>query len=212
MSLLSSFEAIDWGSYEKSCEQSQRFLLAMAEQKSFLRHLCESVEQTSSLREKCERYDLLTKIVLHESNNGARLRLHIFHEGYFDRPHNHRWPYSSNILSGKYIHRLYLSKRSVSETTLADLIPVLDETRGPGQPYSLNTGIFHSVTSLGPTITLITRGPATERSFRVLDRKEGTAWTQVGAADESPAERKSKELTNDQFQKSLSLLESAGVI
>lgn len=55
----------------------------------------------------CEHYDILDKIVPHDDHRGWPLRLHVFFPDYFDRPHNHRWTYSSHILRGSYPHTRY---------------------------------------------------------------------------------------------------------
>jgi hypothetical protein len=74
--------------------------------RALLSELTDAVPNDPHLVGLCEHYDILDKIVLHDAPAGWRLRLHVFLDGYFDRPHNHRWTYTSRILSGSYAHPL----------------------------------------------------------------------------------------------------------
>lgn len=80
-------------------------LTELGEDRSLLHRLIEKVPGNEHLCALSEHYDILDKLVLHDAPSGWRLRLHVFLPGYYDRPHNHRWTYSSRILTGHYEHR-----------------------------------------------------------------------------------------------------------
>jgi len=212
MRFLDKFDNINWNDYEQSCVASQDFLLQIAGDKTFLSDLLNEASQDSNLRGKCEKYDLMTKLVLYEGANETRLRLHVFHDDYFDRPHNHRWAYTSNIIHGSYIHRLFISEKAALNSSIEDLTLTKYELRKVNQPYSLNNNIFHSITSNGVTVTMIVRGPAKSDTFRVMDRVSGEVWNQQGAENESEEERRIKQLTNKDLEKVKELLQDLELI
>ena len=208
MNFIQQIDALDWTDFEKVSLQSQELLQHLTAHRRLLGQLIHNC-----ILNKSEQYDLLTKLVLLERPNGTRLRLHVFTDEYYDRPHNHRWPYSALILRGGCVHRIFSSSSSSPlETTAENLTPLLIEKRGRGVPYTLNTQVFHSVSVVSRTISLIIRGPARERSFRLIDRQTGEHWVQHGADHETSAEHEVKRLQSIQFYDCIRLLKSEGVI
>jgi hypothetical protein len=98
---------VDWNDLAAVAAASDKLLTALDSDRTTLRKLAERALDNPELLHLCEHYDILDKIVLHNDPSGWRLRLHVFLPGYFDRPHNHRWTYSSRILHGSYTHTLY---------------------------------------------------------------------------------------------------------
>ncbi|MGW3952977.1 hypothetical protein ACWEKM_19110 [Streptomyces sp. NPDC004752] len=86
---------------------TSKVLATLAGDRYLLRRLVHQVPQDEHLSRLSEHYDILDKVVLYDDPAGWRLRLHVFLPGYYDRPHNHRWTYSSRILRGSYQHTLY---------------------------------------------------------------------------------------------------------
>ena len=97
-------------------------LFQLAQDKTELRNQVLKIPLTSSLFGLCEHYDILDKIILEDGP--IRIRLHIFADEYFDRPHNHRWTYSSLILSGGYQHTIYSLKEEIDSPEIQDVMPV----------------------------------------------------------------------------------------
>jgi predicted metal-dependent enzyme (double-stranded beta helix superfamily) len=100
--LVANVAAIDWKDLAAVAAASDKLLTALDSNRTTLRELTERAFGNPELLHLCEHYDILDKIVLHDDPSGWRLRLHVFLPGYFDRPHNHRWTYSSRILHGSY--------------------------------------------------------------------------------------------------------------
>lgn len=102
MDLFAEFTSVDWNNLAAVAAASDKLLIALNAQRGVLRELAEHAIGSPDLLVLCEHYDILDKIVLHDDPAGWRLRLHVFLPGCFDRPHNHRWTYSSRILYGSY--------------------------------------------------------------------------------------------------------------
>ena len=145
----------------------------------------------------CERYDFLDKLVLHDMPDaGVRIRLHLYRDGYYDRPHNHRWSFASRIICGQYGHRIFGTDDAFTEDTdPATLRPLCERTETPGSTYALHHASVHTVQASGGTISLLIRGPAAKDRFLILDRADGGSFWAYGAASETPQQRAAKTTT-----------------
>lgn len=160
-----------------------------------------------------EHYDILDKIVLYSNEDlGVRLRLHIFGEGYFDRPHNHRWSYASCILSGGYRHIIFNLDALPDAPEVKNLRPVLIREEKAGDFYALHHSQYHSVVAGPNTVTLVWRGPSRTDKFCVMDRMTNEAWWQYGASVESEEEKKKKRMDRKQLDLLLERLLKMGII
>ena len=160
----------------------------------------------------CEHYDILDQLVLHDDPDGWRIRLHVFSADYFDRPHNHRWTYTSRILTGSYTHVLYGTDHDFThEVDVATLTPRLVRIEEPGDTYTLHHSMIHSVMAHGEVVTLIVRGPAVKERFVVIDRGTGKAWWQYGAATETAETAAAKRMSDDQLRDRIAALRAAGI-
>lgn len=163
----------------------------------------------------CESYETMDKLVLWQSaDRELRLRLHVFHPGYFDRPHNHRWSFGSRILSGRYFHSLYGLEAEVREAADRGVMPVArfvsEERAGAG--YFLDSALVHSLRTDVTTVTLLLRGPAVRDDYFTLDLAASSVSRSVGAERESTAERESKAMTASGFARVRSALERQGLL
>jgi hypothetical protein len=194
--LITHVAAIDWNDLAAVAATSDKLLTALDSDRTTLRELAEHALDNPQLRHLCEHYDILDKIVLHDDPSGWRLRLHVFLPGYFDRPHNHRWTYSSRILHGSYTHTLYGTDDQLhtGDIDVTALQPRTVRTESTGDFYTLHHTMIHSVTAQPYTTSLILRGPAVKDRFLVTDRTTGQAWWQYGAATESPDEAARKQM------------------
>ena len=194
--LLADVADVDWNDLAAVAAASDKLLTALDSDRTTLRKLAERALDNPELLHLCEHYDILDKIVLHDDPSGWRLRLHVFLPGYFDRPHNHRWTYSSRILHGSYTHTLYGTddQFGTGDIDVAALRPRTVRTESTGDFYTLHHTMVHSVTAQPYTTSLIVRGPAVKDRFLVTDRTTGQAWWQHGATTESPEEAASKRM------------------
>jgi hypothetical protein len=162
-----------------------------------LADLLETLLADPRLQAMCERYDFLDKLVLHDDPDaGVRIRLHLYRDGYYDRPHNHRWSFASRILCGQYGHRIFGTDNAFTEDTdPATLRPLCERTETPGSTYALHHASVHTVQASGGTISLLIRGPAAKDRFLILDRAAGGSFWAYGAASETPQQRAAKTMT-----------------
>lgn len=181
---LKELDGLDWGDTARVQQESERLLRTLAEHKGRLAELLGEIDRTPGLLEKCERYDILEKLVLAEDRDaGVRLRLHIFLPGHIDRPHNHRWTYSSLILTGSYLHQIYgVDDELTEQTDVRGLRPLLIRRETPGSTYTLHHSMIHSLVAEPYTVSLILRGPAVKDRFLVMDKSTNRSWWQYGAA------------------------------
>lgn len=201
---------LDWTDLTAVTAASTKVLDQLAANRPLLGELTAAVIDDPHLAGLCEHYDILDKIVLHDDQTGWRLRLHVFLDGYFDRPHNHRWTYTSRILTGSYTHVLYGSDQEFTdEADVAALSPRLVRVEEPGDTYTLHHSMIHSVTAHGETVTLIVRGPAVKDRFVVTDRTTGKAWWQHGTATETPEAAAAKRMTHNQLRHRIAALHTA---
>lgn len=145
----------------------------------------------------CERYDFMDKLVLHDAPSArVRIRLHLYREGYFDRPHPHRWDFFAGICRGSYRHRIFGTDEQFDENTdPRALSPLIERIERPGSTYALHHRTVHSVQAEADTISLVIRGPATSDRFLVLDAEAGRSFWVYGAASETPAQRAAKQMS-----------------
>jgi len=210
--LYAPLTGLDWNDLTAVTAASTSVLDHLCADRALLGELTGAVGDNPHLARLCEHYDILDKIVLHDDPDGWRLRLHVFLDGYFDRPHNHRWTYTSRILTGSYTHTLYGGDQDFTdEVDVAALLPRLVRVEEPGDTYTLHHSMIHSVTAHGEAVTLIVRGPAVKDRFVVTDRATGKAWWQYGAATETPEAAAAKRMTAEQLRDRSAALRAAGI-
>ncbi|HEX3240431.1 MAG TPA: hypothetical protein VHR18_09875 [Solirubrobacterales bacterium] len=211
---LEGLAGLDWDDVVAVEGASRPLLERLKDDSGLLGGLLGGSREDARLRELSEHYDILDKVVLYDdSASGFRLRLHVFLPGYFDRPHNHRWSYSSLILRGAYQHFIYGSEEGLSEETdVSALRPRMVRTESVGSSYTLDHSMVHAVVAEPYTVSLILRGPARKDRFLVMDRQTNKAWWQYGASDETEQERDAKRMDDARFDETVSRLRELGVI
>jgi hypothetical protein len=189
-----ALEHLDWSNLEEVATANETLLRHLASDRSRLRNLLEGLANDAGLLSMCEHYDLLDKLVLARGNRqDFRLRLHVFLPGYFDRPHNHRWSYSSLILRGSYRHVIYGQDVGLADDIdVGALQPIMTHRQRADDFYTLHHSLIHAVIAEPYTVSLIIRGPSQKARFLVMDRLENRAWWQYGMASETPQERETK--------------------
>lgn len=212
-SLAKPLKGLDWSDTAQVEEVSRKLLAEVADDRLLLGQLVENVSTSERLSSLSEHYDILDKLVLHDDDEGWRLRLHVFLPGHFDRPHNHRWTYSSRILLGSYEHTLYGLDDNLDDTVdVSSLRPYMIRREKAGDTYTLHHGMIHAAVARSYTVTLIVRGPAMKERFLVADRDTGESWWQYGAAKESAEAADKKRMTEDQIRSCQARLVELSVI
>jgi hypothetical protein len=212
-SLTRSLADLDWDDTPAVEAATSKVLGELADNRDLLHSLAHRIPGDRRLSALSEHYDILDKLVLHDDPAGWRLRLHVFLPGYYDRPHNHRWTYSSRILRGSYRHTLYgLDDILDEDMDVASLRPYMVRIEKAGDSYTLHHRMIHAAVAEPHTVTLIIRGPALKDRFLVSDRDTGRSWWQYGTAKEDPAEAEKKRMDATRMQEVLSNLARWGVI
>jgi hypothetical protein len=197
--MMAPLRSLDWGDTDAVEVAAVKALAMLAADRHALRDILLALPQRPDLMALCEHYDILDKIVLHDDPSGVRVRLHVFLPGYFDRPHNHRWSYSSMILRGRYRHYLFGDAEldeSADPTSLRALM-VRDEQ--PGSTYALHHTMVHAVVAEPHTVSLVIRGPAVKDRFLVMDRETGRSWWQYGASQEQASDAEQKRMSAERL-------------
>jgi hypothetical protein len=193
---------IDWADLMDASEKSSQLLNDLADQPDVMFDLMDRAIATPELSAMAENYDLLRKVVLLDHPaSGRRLSMHIFRGGNFDRPHNHRWTYTSRILAGRYNHVIFDSVTKWDDgADVTSLLPQLSQALRPGMSYTLGSQMIHMAQASQDTLTIILRGPSVSREFYVGDLHTGDVWKQVGRAHEDPEEVRKKKMTADDLR------------
>ncbi|GGY13551.1 hypothetical protein [Streptomyces xanthochromogenes] len=205
-------KTLDWNDPAAVQDATSPVLARLADDPTFLTWLLDEVPNDPELFPMAEHYDILDKVVLHNDPSGWRLRLHLFLPGYYDRPHNHRWTYSSRILAGSYQHTLYGPDHDLDERVdVAAMQPYMVRTETAGSAYTLHHSMIHAAVAEPHTVSLIIRGPAMKDRFLVADRATNTSWWQHGAAEESAEKSREKRMTVARFTDFRDRLTSLGL-
>ncbi|MGA4497894.1 hypothetical protein ACPC0Q_19410 [Bacillus bombysepticus] len=212
--IFKPLQEIDWENVEEVNSTSRIILKKLVSDKHYLSELLDCVRFDSHLFGLCEHYDILDKIVLYDDKeHNFRIRLHIFLPGYYDRPHNHRWSYSSLILHGSYKHYFYGTDQEIHDRIdVNDLKPIMIREESQNSFYTLQHNMVHAVLAEPYTVSLIVRGPSFKERFLVMDRKTNQAWWQYGSKDETEIEKKLKTMTIERFDFATSKLKELNII
>jgi hypothetical protein len=158
--LTKPLHSLNWDDTPAVDAATSKVLAALADDRDLLQRLAHQVPQDDHLSGLSEHYDILDKLVLHDDPTGWRIRLHVFLPGYYDRPHNHRWTYSSRILRGSYHHTLYGLDDILDEAMdVSALQPYMVRTETAADSYTLHHRMIHAAVAEPHTVTLIVRGP-----------------------------------------------------
>lgn len=182
--IIEPLRSLDWEDIDAVEHAARKALSTLLEDPQAIREALLALPERPALLKLCEHYDILDKIVLHDGASGARLRLHVFLPGYFDRPHNHRWSYASTILRGEYRHYLFGDAELDERVDPAALTSLMVRQEQVGNTYALHHTMVHAVVAEPCTVSLVLRGPAVKDRFLVMDRKTGESWWQYGASQE----------------------------
>ncbi len=118
--------------------------------------------------------------------------------------HNHRWNFSTRILSGGYLHTIY--RMDLLDTGKYYLAPIMIRHEGVGSCYSLHHSQYHSIIEEPNTVSLIVRGPIEKESFQVITEREGEIRPKDSLTLQTPEEKKQKTMTLANYEKVLNHL------
>lgn len=203
---FTGLEEIDWDDTGSILEGCTPVFDALTTDPALLSALLDILPGQERLTGMCEQYDFLSKLVLHTGGHDGqiRVRLHLYRPGYFDRPHNHRWPFAARIVCGSYRHRLFGQDQNFGEhTNPRQLQPICERIETPGSTYALQHTGVHTVQAEADTISLLIRGPAAKDRFLILDAAAERFFWVYGAAQETATQRASKQMNAIQLAETI---------
>ena len=188
---------------------------------SQLRRLVVDVPNTKELFSDSTHYERVDKLVLWNSDDKAmQIRLHVYANqpcsgrahnlADISEAHNHRWSFSTRILSGGYFHTIY--RMDLLETGKHYLAPIMVRHEGVGSSYALHHSQYHSIIEQPNTVSLIVRGPIEKGSFQVINVNEKEIQPKDSLALQTPEEKKQKAMTLESYQKVLNHLRFLKII
>jgi hypothetical protein len=208
--ILKELEALDWGDVEKVHFCTQKVLKKIFTDRSILRLFIDNAIADKELVSLAEHYDFFDKLVLYvDKKDRFRIRLHLFsgETSNKNRPHCHRWAYSSVILHGGYQHFIYGTEAIVANTEIAKIKPILIKEEKVGSTYTINDDVFHSIAAESGTVTVIIRGPSVKDRFLIIDKKANKKWWEYGRESETLEEISKKSVSPESIKEIISKLE-----
>lgn len=205
---------LDWSDLPKTHEVTSALLAELAEDKDTLRLLIDRVREERSLMAMCERHRLLDKIVVYDGGErGFRLRVHISTREHRDRPHDHRFSFTSRILTGRYRHTRHDLVGELDQSvpwhvqddvdarlSEARAVPMFVTHQTAGSTYSLHHTEVHTTFTTPGTVSLFLRGPAEKDRSLITERETGRLWWRYGADKEKPERRVAKVMDRTEFE------------
>jgi hypothetical protein len=181
---------------------------------SQLRNLILDVPNNKELFSHSTHYETVDKLVVWNSDDEKmQIRLHIYADpcnrkthnlADISEAHNHRWNFSTRILSGGYLHTIY--RMDLLDTGKYDLAPTMIRHEGVGSCYALHHSQYHSIVEETNTVSLIVRGPIEKESFQVITEKDGEIQSKDSLALQTPDEKRQRAMTLEDYEKIVSHL------
>jgi hypothetical protein len=204
--VIARLRGVHWDDLHDVSGKVPDLLADLASRPGWIGRAFDELLDDEHLRTLSERLAELDKIVLLDDQaSGTRIRMHIFRQGYFDRPHNHRFNFATRILTGGYTHTIYGNCPESLNIDAAALTPRIIRHERPGDGYVIEHTLVHSVAAAAETITLTVRGPAQKDRMLIVDEADGAFWA-FGMKDEDPQETASRRLTDDRMREIRDLL------
>lgn len=183
--------------------------------RTILISLLESFRNNRELISLSEHYDFFDKLVLYKDpQDRFRIRLHIFSgEKHNNRPHNHRWNYSTILLNGYYKQYIYGTEDTINlKTDPNELYPILSHDVSLGSCYTLAHNVFHSVDVEPETISLMIRSNSCKSKFIVFDKLTNQKWYEYERESETIEEINRKIITSDQIKINIDMIHKLRVV
>jgi predicted metal-dependent enzyme (double-stranded beta helix superfamily) len=210
--VVERLRAVRWDDLRDVTARTAPLLSELVSSPHWLARAYDHMVEDDHLRSLSERLAELDKLVLWDDPaSGVRVRMHVFRQGYFDRPHNHRFTFGTVILSGGYTHTVYGQSGDSLDIAPDLLVPRLIKFEGPGSSYVIEHSLVHSVAAATDTVTLTVRGPSCKDRMLIVDDERGPFWA-VGVKDEDPVEVARRRLTDDRLGEIRVMLARTGLL
>jgi hypothetical protein len=202
--------------------------------KDLLTRMITDAIKNPDLRSKCETHFLLDYLVIYCDKYDNRIRLHLSTSEHLTRIHDHRFDFSTLVLTGGYKHIFYTPKIDLyaqspddhailfqsaqnPDNSFADLSVddfdiscIRDESRL--STYSISHHVAHSVLTKKDTLSVIIRSPAKKQRSFIFDTQNNSLWWRFGRSYETEQRISSKIMTDEKLQSALDTLYELGMI
>lgn len=206
---------IDWSELNSASKTAERLLRQLAADKPLLRRLLTAVPEIPNLFEKCECHPLDDKIVIYDSmqRQQFRIRFRLATTYQDERPHTHRFPFTTLILRGAYYQTFYKSSAPLDESVDVNAVePIYMREDDAGSAMTIHHEAIHSTIASPDTISLLLRGPAAKERAIITHKEGGKIEWRVGEHQESAARRDEIRMSLDRYRFWCSVIEDAGLI
>jgi hypothetical protein len=229
--------SFDWAAFGAAGRDSRDVIQEIALDRVALRELVLAARRDEHLLPLSEKVRDFKYLVLYDAlDRGFRLRLHRFSEGQEDQPHNHRYSFSSCILSGSYSHTLFevadegaapdaqpywelrqppgtFDGGPLARLPMTRLSPLMTQTQDAGSAYSLHHATFHATALPAQNAySLFLRGPAEKPCAVFLDPAARAYRWKFGRTHERPEVLTARSFTPEDYKTFVEQLEADGVI
>ncbi len=231
---LNDIPVIDWDDFEKASEITKQVVKELAADKATLRRLVYSIEDDPNLLKQCERHQLLDRLVIYDaSEKNFKIRLNFTTQDHFDRPHDHRFSFTSLILRGSYRHIWYKYDREIYDPALDEIakqwvdrynpddtssidIPsmeplfITDERKN--SCYTMHHSVIHATITTPDSLSLFLKGPGEKSRSIIADRQTNKLWWRYGETDETEERRRQKIMPVEIYRQLRAKLEAWEII
>ena len=129
---LDDLPAIDWQEFDAVASTTKSIVRRLAADRSLLAALVDNVPNRPDLLRQCEHHRLLDRLVIYDGlDRGFKIRLHLSTDDHLDRPHDHRFSFTTLILRGQYDH-IWYEPKEVAEGVPGPLRPLFATTERLG--------------------------------------------------------------------------------
>jgi len=228
---------LNWNDFDEAGRISRELITELAANRPLLRNLVLNAATDNLLRSFAEKHNELNYVVLYDAlDRGLRIRLHRFSRGLEDIPHNHRFSFSSTILSGSYVHSVFrldtdsddsdagskwrldqpigtYTGAKLQEIELNGFKTIFSTTQEVGSTYSMHHEAVHKTAMpLSDAFSLFVRGPALKRCSLQLQPDDRTYRWKFGREGESTDVVASRAMSTSEYDAFVASLETNGII
>jgi hypothetical protein len=212
---LDDVPPVDWDDIETAHVATTAVLQRLANDRETLRALVLGVEDDPALLGKCEIHSLDDKIVIYDALERSRFRIRLrLATSYQDeRPHNHRFSFTTLILRGRYHQTWYRARAPLDEgIDVADIEPVCSRDEPAGSGFTIHHDTLHSTVTPVDTVSLLMRGPSAKKRAILTHKPSGRVWWRYGETDEPPERREEVRMPLARYHEWCRRLEAYGIL
>ena len=188
---------INWSDFAEASKVSADLARSLTSNKSFLMELVARAGDEPGLLALSEKHLLLDYLVIYDAlDRGFRIRINMGSGHPAAWAHDHRFSFSTCLLSGSYLHTIFARSSSSDSSTVLAALVIREET--VGSCFSLHHSAIHSTEKRAEMTSVFVRGPSEKAISNAYDSGAGINWERRGGqASSNPVETRSKMVDAD---------------